>query len=210
MKPFSLEEYIKNPSTKIVTRDGKNVRIICTDAKGNFPIIALVETHNGTETVLRLKENGYFDAPREFDFINVSYKERDKYYFNQRSVDELDLSLHPIDGLSIAMGAFVINATAKGKVEKKSDGGYLITVDQIGLYAKDMFNFAGANNLYLFWSYKDKDFSTNGIAGTLDDNYHWLTNEDFNLFRKNTNNGEDFLIFSEVEKQSLSAKIHNK
>ena len=57
---------------------------------------------------------------------------------------------------------------------------------------------------------KDKDFSTNGIAGTLDDNYHWLTNEDFNLFRKNTNNGEDFLIFSEVEKQSLSAKIHNK
>ena len=47
-----------------------------------------------------------FDAPREFDFINVSYKERDKYYFNQRSVDELDLSLHPIDGLSIAMGAF--------------------------------------------------------------------------------------------------------
>ena len=91
-----------------------------------------------------------------------------------------------------------LNATAKGKVEK------------IGLYAKDMFNFAGANNLYLFWSYKDKDFSTNGIAGTLDDNYHWLTNEDFNLFRKNTNNGEDFLIFSEVEKQSLSAKIHNK
>ena len=34
-----------------------------------------------------------------------------------------------------------------------------------------MFNFAGANNLYLFWSYKDKDFSTNGIAGTLDDVY---------------------------------------
>ena len=163
-----------------------------------------------TSLIKVLKENGYFDAPREFDFINVSYKERDKYYFNQRSVDELDLSLHPIDGLSIAMGAFVINATAKGKVEKKSDGGYLITVDQIGLYAKDMFNFAGANNLYLFWSYKDKDFSTNGIAGTLDDNYHWLTNEDFNLFRKNTNNGEDFLIFSEVEKQSLSAKIHNK
>ena len=52
--------------------------------------------------------------------------------------------------------------------------------------------------------------SANGIAGTLDDNYHWLTNEDFNLFRKNTDNGEDFLIFSEVEKQSLSAKIHNK
>ena len=61
-----------------------------------------------------------------------------------------------------------------------------------------------------FMNLDKNDFSTNGIAGTLDDNYHWLTNEDFNLFRKNTNNGEDFLIFSEVEKQSLSAKIHNK
>ena len=60
MKQFSLEEYIKNPSRKIVTRDGRNVRIICINAKGNFPIIALVETHNGTETVLRLKENGHF------------------------------------------------------------------------------------------------------------------------------------------------------
>ena len=60
MKPFSLEEYIKNPSRKIVTRDGKNVRIICINAKGNFPIIALVETHNGTETVLRLSEDGHF------------------------------------------------------------------------------------------------------------------------------------------------------
>ena len=73
MKPFSLEEYIKNPSRKIVTRDGKNVRIICINAKGNFPIIALVETHNGTETVLRLKENGHFyndtEDPSDLFFI---------------------------------------------------------------------------------------------------------------------------------------------
>ena len=60
MKPFNLEEYIKNPSRKIVTRDGKNVRIIYTNAKGNFPIIALVETHNDTEVVLRLREDGHF------------------------------------------------------------------------------------------------------------------------------------------------------
>lgn len=33
MKQFSLEEYIKNPSRKIVTRDGKEARIVCTDKK---------------------------------------------------------------------------------------------------------------------------------------------------------------------------------
>ena len=44
MKQFNLEEYLKNPSRKVVTRDGRNVRIICTDKRGtNFPIVALVE-----------------------------------------------------------------------------------------------------------------------------------------------------------------------
>ena len=60
MKQFNLEEYLKNPAKKVITRDGRSARIICTDAKGNFPIIALVEIHNCDETVIRLKENGRF------------------------------------------------------------------------------------------------------------------------------------------------------
>ena len=60
MKPFNLEEYLANPNRKVVTRDGRNARIICTNAKGNFPIIALVETHNNIEVALRLKEDGHF------------------------------------------------------------------------------------------------------------------------------------------------------
>lgn len=60
MRPFSLKEYLKNPSQKVITRDRRNARIICTDAKGNFPIIALVETHNDTEVALRLSEDGHF------------------------------------------------------------------------------------------------------------------------------------------------------
>ena len=43
MKAFNLEEYLKNPKRKVVTRDGRSARIICTDAKGNYPIIALVD-----------------------------------------------------------------------------------------------------------------------------------------------------------------------
>ena len=33
MKQFNLDEYLKNPSRKIVTRDGHNARIISTDRK---------------------------------------------------------------------------------------------------------------------------------------------------------------------------------
>lgn len=44
MKPFNLEEYLKNPSRKVITRGGKNVRIICTDFNNpNFPVICGVE-----------------------------------------------------------------------------------------------------------------------------------------------------------------------
>ena len=60
MKQFNLDEYLKNPNKKIVTRDGNSVRILCTDEKGNFPIIALAEIHNDTEIVIRLRDNGRF------------------------------------------------------------------------------------------------------------------------------------------------------
>ena len=44
MKPFSLDEYLKNPSKKVVTKEGKTVkRILCTDARGNYPVVALIE-----------------------------------------------------------------------------------------------------------------------------------------------------------------------
>ena len=49
MKQFDLNEYLKNPSQKVVTRDGRAVRIICTDAKGDEPIIALVYNKNRDE-----------------------------------------------------------------------------------------------------------------------------------------------------------------
>ena len=49
MKEFNLTEYLKNPSQKVVTRDGREVRIICTDAKGEEPIIVLVYNNNRDE-----------------------------------------------------------------------------------------------------------------------------------------------------------------
>ena len=49
VKQFNLDEYLENPSKKVITRDGKNARIICTDAKNNYPIVALIETSNGKE-----------------------------------------------------------------------------------------------------------------------------------------------------------------
>ena len=68
MKQFNLEEYLKNPSRKVVTRNGSKVRIICTDKKGDCPIVALITTLDGAaEETVTYKENGKF-------FGDTSYK----------------------------------------------------------------------------------------------------------------------------------------
>ena len=42
MKQFDLEEYKKNPNRKVITRDGKSVRIVCTDMIGtSYPVLAI-------------------------------------------------------------------------------------------------------------------------------------------------------------------------
>ena len=43
MKQFNLEEYLKNPNRKVVTREGIPVKIHCTNYTGTQPIIAAVE-----------------------------------------------------------------------------------------------------------------------------------------------------------------------
>ena len=70
MKQFDLEEYLKDPSKKVVTRDGRNVRIICTDSKiRNYPIIALVEEPSRFENLFSYTEGGQM----------VSYEPSKKY-----------------------------------------------------------------------------------------------------------------------------------
>lgn len=72
MKEFSLEEYQKNPDREVVTRDGRKVRIICTDRKGATPIIALVHNaDDGQEYGYAFYSDGkyFIDKDDEFDLF---------------------------------------------------------------------------------------------------------------------------------------------
>ena len=65
MKQFSLKEHLANPSRNVVTRDGRPARIICTDAKGKYSVIALVETDD-TEITYKFNEEGkYLDGDED-------------------------------------------------------------------------------------------------------------------------------------------------
>ena len=57
MKEFNLNEYLKDTSQKVVTRDERKVRIICTDANNEFPIIALI-TNDNKEVLMDYNNNG--------------------------------------------------------------------------------------------------------------------------------------------------------
>ena len=44
MEQFNLEKYLKNPARKVVTRDGRKVRILCTDFNNKtYPIVGEIQ-----------------------------------------------------------------------------------------------------------------------------------------------------------------------
>ena len=92
MEQFSLEKYLANPSRKVVTRDGRRVRVICTDMKSTtYPVVALIENGSGYEQLTTFSKNGeyavnessrsdLFFAPEKHEgWVNI-YKEGTNRY----------------------------------------------------------------------------------------------------------------------------------
>ena len=99
MKQFSLEEYLKNPSKKVVTRDGKSVRIRCTDRKdADFPIVALIDSE-GKEEILSYTKNGYF------------------YYDGRKDVNDLFFAPEKHEGWANIYGKFLAGSIFSTKEE---------------------------------------------------------------------------------------------
>ena len=73
MRQFDLEEYKKNPSRKVVTRDGKAVKILYTEARRDYSIIALVEREVGKDYLFSFLPDGTM-------------------YYNKESVNDLFFS----------------------------------------------------------------------------------------------------------------------
>ena len=90
MKQFSLEEYLKNPSRKVVTRDGNPAKILCTNyVSPNYPIVAEIyyskyngaKSHSFTKSGRKLyymyaetPDDLFFKTEKHEGWINI-YKE---------------------------------------------------------------------------------------------------------------------------------------
>ena len=72
MKEFDLQEYLKHPSQKVVTRDGRNVRIICTNYDSFSPIIAEIEGENVSHSFRT--DGKYYEqvnSPKDLFFASI-------------------------------------------------------------------------------------------------------------------------------------------
>ena len=79
MKQFSLDEYLANPSRKVVTRDGRSVRIHCTNHWTDYnetpmPIVAEIQGIGFSES---FTEDGKY-------YTNTCESKRDLFFASEK------------------------------------------------------------------------------------------------------------------------------
>lgn len=123
MKQFNLEEYLANPSRKVVTRDGRNVRIVCTDRKhSRYPIVALVENKlaEGENSVYYTKEGKFFNnVLADIDLVFVSEKKEGWINLYRTKTSSQYVTSNPYDSeeKAIEIGMTSENYIATTKIE---------------------------------------------------------------------------------------------
>ena len=68
MEKFNLEEYLKNPARRVVTRAGNSVRIICTGKRDLTPIVALITDEIGDINIMTKRDIIYAVVGKVFEY----------------------------------------------------------------------------------------------------------------------------------------------
>lgn len=117
MKPFSLEEYLKNPDREVVTRSGEPVRIICTDRPAKQPIVALVaEAEDGYSDIRTYSANGQYVTGEKCNFDLFFAPTRHEGWMNVYR-----------DKRGTVYGNIIYDSEKRAKFEK-SDEDYITTI----------------------------------------------------------------------------------
>ena len=93
LKPFNLEK--AKQGKPVCTRDGRNVRIVCFDAKCDLPIIALVTNIGGSESLMRYYSNGNFTNLNETGCDLMMISEKKEGWVNVYKGGLLDTKSYP-------------------------------------------------------------------------------------------------------------------
>ena len=123
MKPFNLEEYLENPSKKIVTRNGLNVRIVCTDAKSDCPVIGLVD-YNDRESAYTFTKDGKWiiNFTNNCGWISNSNdkKDLDLFFYTEKHEGWINLYKHK-EKANAKVGNSIFKSQEDAERNKSSD-----------------------------------------------------------------------------------------
>ena len=118
MKQFNLEEYLKNPSKKVITRDGNSVRIVCTDRKHpTRPIIALVQIDKCKEAYSSYTEDG--------SWVDSTSSPDDLFFASVKKSGWINL--YRVDSIT-TLGAQVYNTEEEAKSVARNEFSYISTI----------------------------------------------------------------------------------
>jgi hypothetical protein len=107
----------------------------------------------------------------------------DKEWINSRPV----VNGLAYDELAGALGSFPLQVAIAGKVVGGAMGGFQLSVEEIGIYAKDSF-----------------DFSTDDFLGLWGRNDDPVYDSDFRQWRTENNAGGDFMVYSDIKRKTLT------
>ena len=115
MKQFNLDEYLANPSKKVVTRDGRSVKIRCTNYNSPQPIIAEIEGSAYSSSFWR---NGrvlsHEDSPGDLFFAS--------------EIHEGWINIYRTEGLESVYTANVYNSKEEAEDAGRGEEDYLATI----------------------------------------------------------------------------------
>jgi Family of unknown function (DUF6402) len=108
----------------------------------------------------------------------------DDEWINARPVSSGLLSFDPLTG---ALGAFELKLAIAGKLLSIGGGEFQVSVEEVGIYVKDSFDFNG-NQFLGWWGYRDEP----------------INNSDFRRWREEEKAGGDFRVFSNIKRIRLN------
>lgn len=86
MEQFNLDKYLKNPNRKIITRDGRPVRIICINLQRlNRPIVAAILDNSDIEDICNYGISGHYcttEIESSFDLFFKPIKRKGYEYIS--------------------------------------------------------------------------------------------------------------------------------
>ena len=119
MEQFSLEKYLANPSRKVVTRDGRPVRIICTDMKSyNEKIVGLIMSDTGMESIFTWTQQGK-------QYINIDDVPNDLFFAPEKHTGWINVYRN--NGSHTYAGA-VYDSKEDAEKRKVIDENYVTTI----------------------------------------------------------------------------------